>query len=629
MTDSDNAPDETVPDESATDDEHADETTSETGATEPATSRRLRLSWGGATHHGRVRSINQDALFADRGLFVVADGMGGHQGGEVASQIAVRAMAAGEHSTMDSLVEAVVSSNTAVWDHAVENPELKGMGTTLTCIAVLGDGKPPRLGVVNVGDSRTYRWRDGVFEQLTEDHSYVAELMRRGQLNDTEAATHPYRNMLTRAIGVASGVEVDSWEVAPEAGDRFVLCSDGLVNELDDLEIRQAVGSSADPAQLARTLIERANIAGGRDNITVVAVFVDVDEVEVVPPVVDTDADEAPVSEPTGVIAPVDGPPTEEMVGLVDAVAEAGDTAADQPDADDASTDDDELPLAAAAVVASDVDGAASDAAATDVLAQVGDAPDGDEAGDTRSDTGVMAAAVSPFDGPADDDLHDVGGPVDELAGYELPTLDGDGPLPWLEGAATDDAAGSTSTVVPPPTDDADEAPPVESVPALTPPSVFDDDSSDQTTDRQPTMQFAEASDAVVGPAKTGWQAPVGVTWRALVLALIVVLALVGGLFAAATYARGSYHVAFAGDEVVIYQGRPGGVLWFDPTLEEGSGLFRSQLPDATAADVESVVEVSSLEAARAYVAGIVPASLGTPSESDADEVVTDDAAAA
>ena len=142
-------------------------------------SRRLRLSWGGATHHGRVRAANQDALFADRGLFVVADGMGGHRGGEVASQIAVRSMAGGRHATMDEFVDSVAASNRAVWDHSVENPELKGMGTTLTAIAVLGDGRPPQLGVVNVGDSRIYRWRDGELQQLTDDHSYVAELIRR------------------------------------------------------------------------------------------------------------------------------------------------------------------------------------------------------------------------------------------------------------------------------------------------------------------------------------------------------------------------------------------------------------------------------------------------------------------
>ena len=218
-------------------------------------SRRLRLSWGGATHHGRVRAANQDALFADRGLFVVADGMGGHQGGEVASQIAVRSMAGGTHASIDEFVQAVEASNRAVWDHAVEHPDLKGMGTTLTAIAVLGDDRPPKLGVVNVGDSRTYRWRAGEFEQLTDDHSYVAELIRRGQLSEHEASTHPYRNMLTRAIGVADEVDVDRWEIVPEAGDRFVLCSDGLINELDDLEIRQAVGSIDEPVALARMLI--------------------------------------------------------------------------------------------------------------------------------------------------------------------------------------------------------------------------------------------------------------------------------------------------------------------------------------------------------------------------------------
>ena len=495
----------------------------------PNTTRRLRLSWGGATHQGRVRTANQDALFADRGLFVVADGMGGHQGGEVAAQIAVRTMSGLTHASMDDFVDAVKACNTAVFEHAVDNPELKGMGTTLTAIAVLGDGKPPRLGLVNVGDSRTYRMRDGELEQLTDDHSYVAELVRRGQLKEGDSHTHPYRNMLTRAVGVADDVDVDTWEIDPVADDRYVLCSDGLVNELTDLEIRQAMLSASTPTDLARTLIERANIAGGRDNITVVVVFVQVDEIPV----------------------------------------------------DDATT---EVAAAAAAVE-------------TTILPVV-----------DPLETGVVLNTGDPlFDDPVDDaDLPVVQTVTDPLAAFELPELDGDDQLPWLSGAARPPAAEPEFSYEP------ITPAPVAIQPAATAQHAIFDAEIDTTVTAP--VPFADPVAAASSRAAngSGWTSPVAITWRTLAVVVVGIIALVGAVAAIGTYARGTYHVAFAGDEVVIYQGRSGGVLWFDPTLEEGSGIFRSQLPEASAAAVAGVVEVSSLEAARDFVDQIRPVASGS-----------------
>ena len=252
--------------------------------------RRLRLTWGGATDQGRIRANNQDAMYADSGLFVVADGMGGHQGGEVAANLAVRTLTNAERSDREQLREAVAEANRVVHQTALEEAELHGMGTTLTTLAVSQEANTHQFVILNVGDSRVYRHRDGQLEQLTEDHSYVAELVRRGELDDEAAQAHPYRNMLTRAIGVHAEVEIDEWLLEPVSGDRFMLCSDGLTNELADLEIAEQLGFDKDPSTTAKALVGLANKRGGRDNSTVLIVDV---QVEVIDP------DEPPLSSGT------------------------------------------------------------------------------------------------------------------------------------------------------------------------------------------------------------------------------------------------------------------------------------------------------------------------------------------
>ena len=211
---------------------------------------------------------------ADWGLFVVADGMGGHQGGEVAANLAVRAVAKAERGSVSDLRNAVVEANRLVHETAVAQPELHGMGTTLTALAVDQLGEGHQFVVLNVGDSRVYRYRDNQLEQLTEDHSYVAELVRRGEIDDEAASVHPYRNMLTRAIGVHPDVEIDEWLIEPAVGDRFVLCSDGLTNELDDSAIAEQLANTEDPGVIAKALVAAANEHGGRDNSTVLIVDV-------------------------------------------------------------------------------------------------------------------------------------------------------------------------------------------------------------------------------------------------------------------------------------------------------------------------------------------------------------------
>ena len=242
--------------------------------------RRLRLTWGGATDQGRIRANNQDAMYADSALFVVADGMGGHQGGEVAANLAVRTVANADRSNREQLRDAIIEANRVVHETALEEPELHGMGTTLTALAVSQEADSHQFVILNVGDSRVYRHRDGELEQLTEDHSYVAELVRRGELDNQAAEVHPYRNMLTRAIGVHADVEVDEWLLEPVAGDRFMLCSDGLTNELADTEIAEQLGLGQDPSTSAKALVGLANERGGRDNSTVLIVDVLVEVIE-------------------------------------------------------------------------------------------------------------------------------------------------------------------------------------------------------------------------------------------------------------------------------------------------------------------------------------------------------------
>ncbi len=236
----------------------------------------LELRWGAATHQGLVRDMNEDAYAAEPGLFVVADGMGGHSAGEVASAIAVDTLrrSAGEgYGTVDDVSVAVRLANASIRAEAGVRPDRAGMGTTLTALVVL-DPERHLLGLANVGDSRTYRRRGGRLSRLTVDHSYVEELVRDGQITVEEARLHPRRNIVTRALGIDRTVEVDTWTITAATGDRYVLCSDGLVDEVPDHEIDDVLGGVADPQQAAEQLVAMANRHGGRDNVTVVVVDV-------------------------------------------------------------------------------------------------------------------------------------------------------------------------------------------------------------------------------------------------------------------------------------------------------------------------------------------------------------------
>lgn len=241
----------------------------------------IRLRAGSATDVGLVRSNNQDRLLVADPLFAVADGMGGAAAGEVASATAIdslgEAFEAAAQPTSEALIAAAQSANRAVWEQAESNPEMRGMGTTLVALALLEDG---RLGAINIGDSRLYGLRDGALRQITSDHNLVAELVAEGRISKEEAEVHPRRNIMTRALGVDPDVPVDLFLEEPVAGDRYLLCSDGLPRELRDDHIASLLNRLADPAEAAKELVEEAKRRGGNDNITVVVVDIEDPEKE-------------------------------------------------------------------------------------------------------------------------------------------------------------------------------------------------------------------------------------------------------------------------------------------------------------------------------------------------------------
>ena len=222
------------------------------------------------TDTGRQRRGNEDAFYARAPLFAVADGMGGAQAGEVASHLAVevleQGLPGGDGSVEERLRARVREANARIMESAQADDARAGMGTTLTA-AYLHDNT---VVVAHVGDSRLYRLRDGTFERLTDDHSLVEELVRQGKLTPEEADEHPQRSIITRALGAEEGVEADSHTWAGRDGDVYLICSDGLTSMIPEAHVAQILAEAPALASAGRMLIDAANDAGGRDNITVV-----------------------------------------------------------------------------------------------------------------------------------------------------------------------------------------------------------------------------------------------------------------------------------------------------------------------------------------------------------------------
>ena len=235
----------------------------------------MSVQWGSATDPGRVREINEDSYLVAPNVFVVADGMGGHAAGEVASAMAVgefRALAERSELRTDKIVDAITRANRQILESGRMHDSRRGMGTTLAGLAVVRAGGASHWAVFNIGDSRVYRYVHGELHQVSVDHSEVQELISGGYITPEQAKTHPDRNVVTRSLGTDPAPVPDVWVLPPIAGERFLICSDGLSRELDDTEIEKILHREPIAQEAATALVMRAIDAGGRDNITVVVI---------------------------------------------------------------------------------------------------------------------------------------------------------------------------------------------------------------------------------------------------------------------------------------------------------------------------------------------------------------------
>ena len=234
----------------------------------PRTRKGALTSFGSRTDIGCLRDHNEDSLVVTPPLFAVADGMGGHAAGEVASEIAVRALSelAPEHPDGEALGRAIEEANRAVIQAAREGRGRQGMGTTMTAAMLEGE----RLVIAQVGDSRAYLLHQGKLQQLTRDHSLMADMIEAGQLTPEEARTHPQRSVITRALGSDAHLHPDIYEINVETGDRLLICSDGLSGMIFDDQIENTLRRVQDPQRCASQLVNEAIAAGGHDNVTVI-----------------------------------------------------------------------------------------------------------------------------------------------------------------------------------------------------------------------------------------------------------------------------------------------------------------------------------------------------------------------
>lgn len=227
-------------------------------------------AFGARTDVGYTREHNEDSLLVQPPLYVVCDGMGGHEAGEVASEIAVRELRAHAPAEpdADALGRAVDEANLAIIRAVSEGVGREGMGTTCTAAMLEGD----HLAIAQCGDSRAYLLHNGALQQLTRDHSLVADLIERGEIQPEEARTHPWRSYITRALGLDPRIHADLYELSVDAGDRLMLCSDGLYSLVEDAQICRIMAAHADPQAAANALVDAALAAGGNDNVSVIVV---------------------------------------------------------------------------------------------------------------------------------------------------------------------------------------------------------------------------------------------------------------------------------------------------------------------------------------------------------------------
>lgn len=441
---------------------------------------------GSATDIGRVRNTNQDLAYEGLSLFAVADGMGGHVGGEVAARIAVEALqsAFSRQASVAGLRQAVVEANAAVWQRSQAQDELRGMGTTLTAAALVAqdDGRDV-IALANVGDSRAYVYSHGRLTQVTADHSLAEEKVRHGELTEAQAAVHPHRHILTRALGVSPDVDVDLWELHLQSGDRILLCSDGLTNEVSTEEITEILSAEAEPSEAARALVRMANENGGNDNITVVVIDVLVGE---------------------------------EGVGGDDATAGI--------------------------------------AGPTDNVAQGGVPSDGDPSAEAPSSTSPGLVA---------------GSAASAMAGAPL---SGD---QSVAGNAPKDEPGS----------------PAENGESTGP------EGTETPTRRERRRQRSRERRLAGIPRR--------ITLRVMLFIILVAAVLAGGYGVLRWYGTDNWYVTLDGSHLAIYQGRPGGFLWFEPKLVDRTNVTTSEVLSFHVPALRTDQQQSSLAAAKRYIADL------------------------
>lgn len=245
--------------------------------TEKSVAPRLQfhLTSSAATDLGNVRAVNEDSFLASQPLYVVADGMGGHNAGEIASAIVIDEfahLAGRSHIELDSVADVLVNAYERI--ASIEDSGSRSAGTTVAMVALTIHEDAPHWVVMNLGDSRVYAIRQGEFSQVSVDHSVVQELVDRGEITEAQARVHPYRNMITRALGAGPDARPDFWLLEVAAGDRFLLCTDGVSGEVSDSRIGEIFQSTPDEENPAQRLVDEAVACGGRDNATAITISV-------------------------------------------------------------------------------------------------------------------------------------------------------------------------------------------------------------------------------------------------------------------------------------------------------------------------------------------------------------------
>ncbi len=534
------------------------------------------------THPGYVRSTNQDLALVSSDLVAVADGMGGHLGGEVAARTAIEELleAFRRDRSGDGLLAAARRANRAVWRQSRVDRTLHGMGTTLTVVALVAEGRlaaPPQgdggvtvsdgeatetsaeadgqshLVLLNVGDSRAYvlDGATGQFRQLTEDHSVVEEMVRHGELTHEEAAVHPHRHVLTRALGVEPEVAFDVWNLDAVPGSRFLLCSDGLTNELPDPEIADILARAETPEEAVGELVGRALGHGGMDNVTVVVADIVSGagdpsgmSVQLIPPGAPVPEDPVAGTPELTEAIPLTAVPDDPMAGPPTAIAPA--TELFEGESHIGSLPGGALPGAPAA---------------------------GSPGGPPGTAGGLLEGEGEVATGGGRPAVGEKAGGEAEPSGRSM-TMRQRRPPPSIDGTIGIGVSARGSRV------GAGSWSPAAGLDGGRPRPVV----------LVPKRRHKGHGDRVV-------------TIRVATFVLLLVGLLAGTVAVVIWYEQSKYYVGLNGDAVAIYQGEPGGMLWFKPQLVETSAIRTNQLLVSSVVTLRSGLQESSLKAAEAVVA--------------------------